>query len=146
GFTQFEYAEKRREIEQLLRRQRVLICVDNFETITDGGLLSWLLNLPEPSKALITIREYRREYRRSNWPVELRGMSDVEARALINERLRVLRIEKLSNDPAQLEPLIAATGGNPKAIEMTLGLVKYEHRPLQQVVDDLYMARGELFD
>jgi tetratricopeptide (TPR) repeat protein len=29
---------------------------------------------------------------------------------------------------------------------LTLGLIKYEHRPLQQVVDDLYAARGELFD
>ncbi|NNJ11359.1 hypothetical protein EKD04_013540 [Chloroflexales bacterium ZM16-3] len=47
---------------------------------------------------------------------------------------------------AQIEPLAAATGGNPKAIEMTLGLIKYERRPLQQVVDDLYAARGELFE
>ncbi len=75
GFTQFEHDEKRREIA-LLRRQRVLVCIDNFETITDGALLAWLLNLPEPSKALITTREYRREYRRGGWPVELRGMSD----------------------------------------------------------------------
>lgn len=145
GFTQFEHDEKRREVEQLLRRQRVLVCIDNFETITDGALLSWLLNLPEPSKAMITTREYRREYRRGGWPVELRGMSDAEARALVDERLKVLRIEKLMSDQAQLDPLIAATGGNPKAIELTLGLVKYERRPLQQVVDDLYAARGELF-
>lgn len=146
GFTQFEHDEKRREVEQLLRRQRVLVCIDNFETITDGALLSWLLNLPEPSKALITTREYRREYRRGGWPVELRGMSDSEARALIDERLKVLRIEKLVSDLAQIEPLVAATGGNPKAIEMTLGLVKYERRPLHQVVDDLYAARIDLFD
>lgn len=146
GFTQFEHDEKRREVEQLLRRQRVLVCVDNFETITDGALLSWLLNLPEPSKALITTREYRREYRRGGWPVELRGMSDSEARALIDERLHVLRIERLVVERAQFEPLIAATGGNPKAIGITLGLVKHERRPLQQVVDDLYAARGELFD
>ena len=25
-------------------------------------------------------------------------------------------------------------------------MIKYERRPLQQVVDDLYAARGELFD
>src|SRR5207245_1941607 len=50
------------------------------------------------------------------------------------------------SEPSQLEPLIMATGGNPKAIELTLGLFKYERRPLQQVVDDLYAARGELFD
>lgn len=27
-----------------------------------------------------------------------------------------------------------------------MAYIKYEHRPLQQVVDDLYAARGELFD
>ena len=146
GFTQYEYDEKRREVEQLLRRQRVLLVVDNFETITDGALLTWLLNLPEPSKALVTTREYRREFRRSSWPVELRGMSEAEIRTLIDQRLRQLRIEKLVGSLEQLEPLITATGGNPKAIEITLGLVKHERRPLRQVVDDLYAARGDLFD
>jgi NB-ARC domain len=41
GFTQFEHDEKRREVEQLLKRQRVLVILDNFETITDGALLTW---------------------------------------------------------------------------------------------------------
>src|SRR5207249_853768 len=64
----------------------------------------------------------------------------------VGQRLHVLRIEKLVRDQTQLEPLLVATGGNPKAIEIALGLVKHERRPLQQVVDDLYAARGELFD
>ena len=146
GFTQFEHDEKRREVENLLRRQRVLVVVDNFETITDGALLLWLQNLSEPSKALITAREYRREYRRGGWLVELRGMTDAEAQEFVGERLRRLRIAQLVSDPTQLEPLLVATGGNPKAIEIALGLVKHERRPLQQIVDDLYAARGELFD
>lgn len=146
GFTQFEHNEKHREVEQLLRRQRVLLVVDNFETVTDGALLSWLLRLPEPSKALITSREYQREYRRSSWPVELRGMSEAEAQTLIAQRLRMLQLDKKVKDAAEFEPLVAVTGGNPKAIEIALGVVKHERRPLQQVVDDLYAARGELFD
>ncbi len=146
GFTQFDHEEKRREIEQVLRRQRVLLVVDNVETITDGALLTWLLNLPEPSKALITTRDYRREFRRGGWPVELRGMTEAEAWELVRERAQVLKIEQLFGDQTRLEPLLVATGGNPKALTMTLGLLKYERRPLQQVVDDLYAARGELFE
>jgi hypothetical protein len=111
-----------------------------------SSLLSWLLNLPEPSKALITTREYRREFRRGGWPVDLRGMTEDEARALIVERMRVLRIEHLVGGLTQLEPLLMATGGNPKAIEMAMGLIKYERQLLQQIIDDLYAARGELFD
>ncbi len=145
GFTQYEHSEKQYEVEQLLRRQRVLVIVDNFETITDGALLAWLLRLPEPSKALVTTREYRREWR-SSWSVELRGMREAEAWELMNQRIRMLRLDQFVADQSLLEPLLMATGGNPKAIEMTLGLVKYEGRSLQQVVDDLYAARCDLFD
>ncbi|NTU81388.1 MAG: hypothetical protein HGA45_18750 [Chloroflexales bacterium] len=73
-------------------------------------------------------------------------MSEAEARALIEQRLRALQLSKVAGDPAQFEPLIAVTGGNPKAIELAMGLIKHERRPLQQVVDDLYAARGEIFD
>ena len=146
GFTQFAHDEKRRAVEQLLRGQRVLVCVDNFETIADTGLLAWLLNLPEPSKALITTREDRREFRRGGWPVELRGMTEAEARAFVVERLRVLRLDRLVSDAAQLAPLVEATAGNPKAIELMLGLLKYQRQPLQELIGQLYAARGEIFD
>jgi len=146
GFTQFDHDEKRREVEQLLKRQRVLLVLDNIETVTDGALPTWLLNLPEPSKALITSREKHRTLW-SSWLVELRGMSEAEAQTLIAQRLQALQLSKIAGgDLAHFEPLITVTGGNPKAIEMTLGLVKHERRPLQQVVDDLYAARGNLFD
>lgn len=146
GLTQLDPDEKQREVEHLLRQQRVLIVVDNAETITDDRLIHWLLRLPEPSKALLTSREYLRPFRRGCWPVELRGMAEDEARALIAQRLRVLKLEKLVADPAQLLALIAATGGNPLAIELTLGLIKYERRPLTLLIDELYAARGDLFE
>jgi hypothetical protein len=146
GFTAFEADEKRREVEQLLRRSRVLLVVDNFETVQDPALLGWLLRLPEPSKALITSREYSRAFRNNTFVLDLRGMSDAEAGELIGTRLHLLRMERLAADPAAFAPLVAATGGNPKAIEIALGCLKYEHRPFATVLDDLYAARGELFD
>jgi tetratricopeptide (TPR) repeat protein len=145
GLSEFMHDEKQREVEQLLRRQRVLLVVDNFETISDGALLAWLLRLPEPSKALITSREYRREFHRSGWPVELRGMSQDEAQTFITERLRVLKLEKLVTLPSQIEPLVAATGGSPYAIAMAIGIVKYG-RLLSQIVEDIYEARSKLFE
>jgi len=87
GFTHFPHDEKQYEVEQLLKRWRVLLIIDNAETITDGVLFTWLLRLPEPSKAIITTREYLRAYRRGGWPVELRGMSDDEAHTLLYQRL-----------------------------------------------------------
>jgi hypothetical protein len=62
GITQFSHQEKQREVEQLLKRQKVLLIVDNFETITNGGLVTWLLRLPEPSKALVTTRKKHHDF------------------------------------------------------------------------------------
>jgi tetratricopeptide (TPR) repeat protein len=146
GFTQLPYDEKRREVEQLLRRQRVLVVIDNFETITDKALLDWLLRLPDPSKAIVTSREYSRAFRNNTFVIELQGMTEEEARKFIDQRLKWLRIRNRVSDLRELDPLIAATGGNPMAIEIALGCLKYERRSLQGVIDDLYAARGELFD
>ena len=146
GFTEYEHREKQNKVEQLLYLKRILLVVDNFETITDGMLLEWLLRLPEPSKAIITTREYRREFRNSAIQVELKRMTDSEAWELINERLEFLGMPTTENYQTQLAPLLEATGGNPKALDITMGLLKYERRPLQQVIDEMYAAQGEVFD
>jgi len=145
GFTSLPFDDKRYEVDQLLRCQRVLLVIDNFETITDKALLSWLLRLPEPSKALVTSREYYAEFR-SSWPVDLRGMSKSEANEFVIHQLRFLRMENLVNDPSEMEPLCEVTGGNPKAIMLALGYLKHGQRPLDEVVNEVYAGRGNLFD
>lgn len=145
GFMQLAYDDRRLEVEQLLRRQRILLIIDNFETITDDALPHWLLRLPEPSKAIITTREHHQEFRH-NGSIDLSGMTHNEAQKLIGERLRALKLARFLDNPAQLDPLIATTGGNPKAIELAIGLMKYEHRPLPCILKDLNAACGSLFD
>ena len=146
GFTQFRADEKQWEVEQLLRRERVLVVVDNFETITDAALPLWLLRLPEPSKALVTTRELCRPFRDGGWLVELTGMVEDEALLLIRQRLHMLKLDHLACDPAHLTSLVRVVGGNPKAIAIALGCLKYEHQPLPSVLADLQAARGALFD
>ena len=145
GLTSLPFDDKRYEVDQLLRRQRVLLVIDNFETITDSALLSWLLRLPEPSKALVTSREYYAEFR-SSWPVDLRGMSKSEADEFVLNQLRFLRMEELVEDPSELEPICEVTGGNPKAIMLALGYLKHSQRPLDEVINEIYAGRGNLFD
>lgn len=142
AITQFAPTDKQYEVEQLLRRQRTLLVVDNVETITDQALLHWLLRLPEPSKALLTSRERHRTLWGS-WLIELRGMTEEEAQQLALQRMRQLGLPLTEH--SALTPLVAVTGGNPKALAIAVGLVKYERRTLQHVVDDLHAARGDLF-
>jgi hypothetical protein len=144
GFTSLPFDDKKYEVDQLLRRQRVLLVIDNFETITDGALVSWLVRLPEPSKALVTSREYIHEFR-SSWPVDLRGMSNSEASEFVRNQLPSGRMETLVSDPVELEPLYEVTGGNPKAIMLALGYLIYGQRPLNEVIDEIYAGHGNLF-
>lgn len=143
GITQLNYKTKKREVEKLLARQRSLLVIDSFETITDGELFDWLLSLPKSTKAIITTREYRREFRECRH-VELRAMNETEAYQFIDLHLRLRGLQHLVNDRDQLNPLIAATGGNPKAILISLGRLKYE--PIKDVIDDLRTGQGEPFD
>lgn len=145
GLISMAFDDRRFEVEQLLRRQRVLLIIDNFETITDGALLAWLLRLPEPSKALVTSREYHPEFR-SSWPVDLGGMNKQEATEFVSNQLHTLRMDTLVQDPAEMDPLWEATGGNPKAILLALGNLKHGHRPLGEVIGELYQGHGDLFD
>jgi adenylate kinase family enzyme/transcriptional regulator with XRE-family HTH domain len=146
GLVQLPIEERKRKINHILGKQRTLIVVDNFETVQDQELLYWLLRLPEPSKAIITSRKYNRSFRNSTFVVELRGLNQEEARLFTQYKAKSLRIEHLAPNIDDFMPLVDATGGNPKGIELALGCVKYERQQLQQVIDDLCAARGSLFD
>src|SRR5205085_2730667 len=108
----------------LLRNRRSLIIIDNFETIEDSELEHWMREeVPEPSKVLITSRHTQL---RSVWPIHLRGLEEAEALELIQrhtQRLNLRIIEAAEQE--LLQPLIEVTEGNPKAIEMALGHIKY---------------------
>ncbi|NTW01864.1 MAG: hypothetical protein HGA19_11330 [Oscillochloris sp.] len=144
GLTRFSLRERQHELGQILRQQRVLIIVDSLEASSDPALLDWLLRLPEPSKAIVTTRVYRREFQRGAWMVEIDGMCDSEAYELISQTVRRLRIGTPHPDITQR--LWTMTGGNPKAIEMALGHVRYTGQPLTNVLNTLFVAQGELFD
>ena len=44
-------------VQKALRRQRTLLIIDNLESVKDERVKTFLYNLPEPSKAIITTRD-----------------------------------------------------------------------------------------
>ncbi|MEI6179232.1 MAG: NB-ARC domain-containing protein [Chloroflexales bacterium] len=144
GYLTLDLPAKQRQVATLLRSLRTLVVLDNLETIADAALLAWLVRLPEPSKALVTSRELSRVLRNNTWLVELPGMTTDEAHALIEQHGRRLRLDHLLNKAVAL-PLVTATGGCPKALELVLGRLKYL-RSLDQVLADLATAQGDIFE
>ena len=132
--TRYSPELKQRHIEQLLRTRRVLLVLDNLESITDNSLIHWLLRLPEPSKALVTTREYRAAFHdRGAWRIELGRMTEQEGRTFITQHSRRIGFSNAPDEMTQ-HLLLRELGGNPKAIEVVLGLAKRTGRPITQIV------------
>lgn len=139
--------QKIKSIDKLLRNNRTLVIVDNFETITDLALVKFLEQMPEPSLALITSRY--KQLRRI-WDIPLYGLKDEEILTLIRRHSHRIGLTIVAGaDDDTLSRLAAATGNNPKAVELSLGLIKQKGLPFNSVVDELYQASQmveEVFD
>ena len=128
--------QKLAEIDSLLRMNRVLLIIDNFETIKDRSLMRWIERVPEPSKVLITSR--RRQFPMS-LPVDLEGLPDAEALELIRRHAaHSLGLDFITAKPdEELMPLVDYTGGNPQAIVLSLGIIKGGTLGLEEVIRGL---------
>jgi LuxR family glucitol operon transcriptional activator len=146
GYIQLATSDKQRKVEEVLRKTRVLLVIDNIETVGDNALMRWLVRFPEPGKVLVTSRELSPMLRNSSWVVELRGMTDEEAYTLVRQRTHLLKLQDIISDAQEIAPLVMATGGCPKAIELGLGLIKYEQQSLRQMVETFSAAHHGLFD
>jgi tetratricopeptide (TPR) repeat protein len=135
--------EKQFSVYQLLQEKPYLLVVDNFETITDRGVQSFLMQLPEPSKALITSRE--------QLPLEtnatsLKSLTESEALALIRgegKRLGLASVEQGTDEV--LLPLYQITGGAPLAIKWAVGQIKQRGQSLDGVLKSLHRAEADVF-
>jgi len=142
--AQLPIEEKPSEAVKVLRVQKCLLIADNFETITDDAVRGFLLDWPEPSKALITSREQKLRQARA---ISLRGMDQGEALALIRSEGKRLGLRAVENgDKKVLLRLNEATGGAPLAIKWAVGQMKQRGESLDTVLDSLYAARGDIFE
>ncbi len=103
-------AEEQPEIVRLaLTRQRTLLIVDNLETIDDESVMTFLRELPAPTKAIVTTR-HRIDVA---YPIRLEGMPLDDAQSLIDHECEKKGVT-LSKDDA--EKLYRRTGGVPLAV------------------------------
>ena len=130
--TQLPIEQKKVLIDWHLRRHRTLIVVDNFETINDPDLETWIKSIPEPSKILVIGRS---KLSQKAWAVDLQGLDTKSALKLIHEHSRRLGLPLIDHKEALL-PLVEATEGNPKAIApyKNYELIDFEWPNLEEVL------------
>jgi len=145
--TQLPLSQKQYEVDNLLRTHRVLVLIDNYETMEDPDLEIWIQQVPEPSKVMLTTRQVTL---RRVWDIHLQGLPDEDALQLIRQHSQRLELQGLEQaSETTLLPLVHVTAGNPQALEMALGYVKYGGLDLESLVAALQTAyRGidSIFD
>jgi hypothetical protein len=96
-----------------------LFVFDNFETVRSPvDLFQWIdTNIRLPNKAVITsrFREFKADY-----PIEVLGMEQEEAEALVNQTARLLGIESLISHK-ESDLIIDESNGHPYVIKIVLG-------------------------
>jgi hypothetical protein len=111
-------------LEQQLQKSDLDPCLfvfDNFETTQNPvEMFNWIDSFIRlPNKALITtrLREFKGDY-----PLEVRGMTDHEARLLIQQTAQSLGISSLL-DEDYIAELVSQSEGHPYVIKILLGEV-----------------------
>jgi tetratricopeptide (TPR) repeat protein len=111
---------RRSLVEHALVEQRTLLIVDNLETVDDEELLSFLRELPAPTKAIVTTR-HRIDI---TYTIRLNGLPKTDALVLMaNEAARKSVV--LSVD--HIDDFLRRTGGIPLAIVWSIGLMSFGH-------------------
>ena len=109
--------------EQLVKSDggTCLFVFDNFETVQNPlEMFTWIENfMRAPNKILITtrLRSFKGDY-----PLEVYGMNEHEARKLISQTASRLKIQALLA-PASVNEVLSTSGGHPYVIKILLGEV-----------------------
>lgn len=105
-------------IRQLLTHYRTLLIIDNLETVDDESILSFLREVPAPTKAIITSRH------RIDGAISLRveGLEESERTELIDLECHNKGLTLRDSDKIELAN---CTGGIPLAIQWTIGQISY---------------------
>ena len=120
GILQADSIHRRGLVERALGAQRTLLIVDNLETVDDEELLTFLREIPDPTKVIVTTR-HRIDIA---YAIRLTGMPRDDALALMDVEAGRKGVEL----PAEaMEDLFRRTGGVPLAIVWSIGLMSMGH-------------------
>ncbi len=130
--------EQPERVRSALSDQRTLLIVDNLETITDQEtILSFLYDLPRPTKAIITTRHRIAPLLA---PIHLRQLSEADSIALINH---LCEENDVTLTAAQTHLLFERTGGIPAALIYSIGQIAAGYS-VETVLERLIQADGDV--
>lgn len=135
-------------LRNYLSRQKVLLVVDSFETISAYAkeIALFVASLPQSCKVLLTTRRPI-EWLIGHTSMYLGGMSKPESIKLVREesnRQGLTYVSSLSEE--KLVELHEVTGGMPLAIEWVLGQLREKGQTFDAAIAKLRAAQGDIFE
>jgi len=124
-------------IKRALSQQRTLLIIDNFETIDDERINSFIRELPVPTKCIVTTR-HRIDIAD---PIRLSAMPREDAIALIKEECNKKNV-LLNNNQTDL--LYNRTAGVPLAVVWSIAQISYHGFDIEKVLKSLGNAKGDI--
>ena len=145
--------DKRREINSLLKSNKVIVVIDNFDTVAaleKESIVAFFRNASAHCRAIFTCRPsvpHSMLRDRSFSLYELNGLDRSSSSLLIEQELDRMAISSLA--PHDLEKLKkhlpTLTSGNPLAIILSVSAIKEECIAVDRLLDMLKSAEGDIF-
>lgn len=142
--------QRQKMTKQYLRERACLVVVDNLETVADyRSLLPSLRQWQNPSKFLLTSR-FRLLDEPDVFSFSQKELTAESASELIRQEAKRTGFHALAEaDEAELRPIYEAVGGNPLALKLIVGQLKFRSLPrvlsrFEQAADG--QNRDELFE
>jgi tetratricopeptide (TPR) repeat protein len=117
----------RQEAEKVLRKKRVLVLLDNFETVSLQNreeILEFFSWLRGATQTLISSRHHLEMRDIAHVLIPVEGLSPEQTAILIDDYLKATSLTKAAFDPNDLKRLAELTRNNPKTIITMLGMVE----------------------
>lgn len=130
--------------KNILASSQVLVVIDNYEDVTDERVGTFLKEIPEPSKVLITTRHLRIKEATT---IKIEGLPEKDCIELAKNEINRHQIKSFTITDRELSELSKATFGIPFLIKWAVGQIKlgYDLRNLLYNIKTLNVPE-EIYD
>ena len=148
--SQLDLSEKIFQLNRILKNEKSLIIIDNFDTIKEDGqidILNFLLGLHLNTKAIITSRpsHYKKQLLPNIFIFPLNGLADDDAVLLLKKTCFELNIA-VDNDLLTIfEKLNLILKGNPLAIKLIVSELKYGSNSFEILYEKFKKGENNVF-
>ena len=137
--------QKAVEVRQLFRKKRILLVVDNFETIVDENIAKFIENVCDNDRVIITTRE-KKVWGISYSSIQVCRLETEEGIALVKNEYQRHGLNFKEVSSVALNDLLLATDASPLAIKWAVGQIATTRLPIERIINSLKSGQSDVFE